>query len=123
MSGWELSEIDTHEMRKAPDAVPDARAYRNGELRAVVFTDASGGWVLAVVGRRALRIPTLEEVLDAKQQLLPNIENFAIERGGADPAWPVVYVYELQSLPPGAARKSYLAALAARGGNHHYTDS
>ena len=84
MSTWEHSPHDTQALRGTDALSPEATVYRKDDLVAVIFCGEDGGemcWHLYVSGGK--RTPTHHEVLEARQMLLPNIEDFWIAR----PQW------------------------------------
>ena len=95
-SSWQRSESDTSTLRQAIDCQPDACVYRRKDMLALVFVDdhEPNSWhlYLAVMGGK--RLPTLDELLDARLQLLPGIDDFAIATAsGLD--FPVLHLWEL----------------------------
>ena len=81
MSGWRLSEKDTAELRATIDCPPDARVWRNAAgLTAVAYVQVGRNftaWHLFVSGKH--RMPAIEDLLDARAQLLPGIDNWQVE--------------------------------------------
>jgi hypothetical protein len=78
---WQQSEQDTRELRAAVDCPLDACVYRNGDLMALVYCQPGGAderarWHLYVASH--VRMPEMSEVLDARQELLPNISNYVV---------------------------------------------
>lgn len=78
MSGWVRSERDTQEMRESIDCPPDTVVYHQHDLKAlVIFGDRDGQgerWHLYLAS--AKRAPTTDELLDARQELLPGIDDY-----------------------------------------------
>ena len=79
-SMWNRSERDTASLRETLDCVPDACVYRKGELVALVFCDGrkESAWHLYLAVHGGARPPGLEELLEAREVLLPNIQDLAI---------------------------------------------
>lgn len=79
--GWQLSERDTAKLRAEIDCPPDAAVYRNeAGLTAIVYCQVGHNftaWHLFVSHRH--RIPAIEDCLDARAALFPNIEEWQVE--------------------------------------------
>ena len=96
MNQWLRSEKDTDTLRRAVDCSPDACVFRKGELIALVYCDTKEpfGWHLYLAVHKGKRLPKLEEVIEAREALLPGIEDFAVN-APQDLGIPVFHVSEL----------------------------
>lgn len=81
MKGWERSEEETREIQAEAGCPVDACIYHQGDLRALVlYVDRDGQgmrWHLYLAS--AVRMPEPDELLAARQALLPGIERFDYE--------------------------------------------
>lgn len=104
-STWNRSEKDTASLRETVDCAPDACVFRKGELVALVFCDAKrpvNSWHLYLAVDGGQRTPTIDEIIDAREVLLPGIEDYAVTLcKGLD--LPVLHLWELRE--PGWARE------------------
>lgn len=99
MTAWTRSEKDTSELRSMVDCPPEACVYRKNDLMAVIYCEADSDarvtvtrWHLYIAGSR--RMPEMAEVLDARQELLPGIDDYAITPA-PEYAHNCVHVWEL----------------------------
>ena len=106
---WLQSETETAELRETVECPPEACVYRNGKLMALVYCEAQGEaprrWHLFVACQE--RPPEMDEVLDARAELLPHIDDFAVT---PEPTLRhTVHVWELVDAPPRVRHGRYLA--------------
>lgn len=78
MSGWKLSEEDTRELRAESGCPLDACIYVRADLKALVFCDPEPRWHLYLAS--ANRMPEKAEVLEAREYLLPVIQDWDFKR-------------------------------------------
>ena len=78
MSGWRLLEQETRELRAEAEGQIDACVYARGDLKALVYCDGEPRWHLYLAS--ADRLPQREELLAARQALLPVIQDWDFKR-------------------------------------------
>lgn len=103
MSGWFLSENETRELREANDGPNEASVFRRRDLIALVYCDADSGlWNLLLSVQHNKRDPELGELLQAREYLLPGIENFTVapKTASSPQKWlPNVHLFHLVEIP------------------------
>lgn len=79
-TSWLRSEHETASLRETLDCAPDACVFRRGDLMAVVFCDDQepNAWHMYLAAKNGKRIPKLDEIIEARDELLPGIEDFAV---------------------------------------------
>ena len=97
---WQQSERETAELRETVECPPEACVYRNGDLMALVYREAEANapsrWHLYVSCHK--RPPEMDEVLDAKHELLPTVDDYAVT---PEPTLRhTVHIWELVEAPP-----------------------
>lgn len=109
VSAWIQSDNETRHLREAHDAPSEATVFRKGDLVAMTYCDRDGLWHLLLSVKHSKRVPEFVEVLQARQALLPGVENFQVTAGTVIetgrswlPPVPLFHVIELpEDNPPG----------------------
>lgn len=103
MTPWILSESETRSLREAPDGPVEATVFRREDLIALVYCDPENGlWNLLLSVKHNRRDPQLVELLQARECLLPGIENFTIapKSASSPQKWmPDTHLFHLVELP------------------------
>jgi hypothetical protein len=103
-TNWIRSVAETAVLRAASDGPPDPTVFRRDDMLALVFCSEvePHNWHLYLAVRQGKRTPTLPELMDARAQLLPNIEDFGVD-GLTNTvhgiAFPVLHLFELPLAP------------------------
>lgn len=104
MNDWRRSEHETASLRETIDCPPESCVFRRKDLVALVYCD-DHAWHLFLVAVKGKRVPGLGEMIEAREALLPGIEDFAVTYA-KEFAIPVLHLVELRE--PGSIRRELL---------------